>query len=171
MGMKNVVANKEEIRKRLFQGESFSKIEKDLHLVKNDVQRYFAKITGEDPHKLKEEGEKKKFLSPDLEKVKEQEAEKVEQSDLEEINKQIKSLKKEIENLKKEVEDIKLEPSQSSKSSEQDITSFRSKYMEEKKEPANFRLTQENIKKLAVLAKKYGMSKNEVLNFIIDRTE
>lgn len=169
MGMKNVVANKEEIRKRLLQGESFSKIEKDLHLVKNDVKRYFAKITGEDPHKLKEEGEKKKFLSSDLEKVKE--AEKVEQSDLEEINKQIKSLKKEIENLKKEVEDIKSEPSQSSRSSEQDITSFRSKYMEEKKEPANFRLTQENIKKLAVLAKKYGMSKNEVLNFIIDRTE
>ncbi len=169
MGMKNVVANKEEIRKRLLQGESFSKIEKDLHLVKSDVQRYFAKITGEDPHKLKEEGEIKKLLSPDFEKVKE--TEKVEQSDLEEINKQIKSLKKEIENLKKEVEDIKSEPSQSSKSSEQDITSFRSKYMEEKKEPANFRLTQENIKKLAVLAKKYGMSKNEVLNFIIDRTE
>ena len=48
---------------------------------------------------MKEEGGKKKFLSPDLEKVKE--AEKVKESDLEEINKQIKSLKKEIENLKK----------------------------------------------------------------------
>ncbi len=48
---------------------------------------------------MKEKGGKKKFLSPDLEKVKE--AEKVKESDLEEINKQIKSLKKEIENLKK----------------------------------------------------------------------
>ena len=183
MSRDNVVKYKDEIISYLKQGYTPSMIERKLlPLTLHDISRYFNEVTGLDYKAIQEEAKesnvKASSYSRGIElKVYEKLSEKITQ-----LENRLKALEEkesetEVNSLQSETqENIKVENKQSETEVKANIKElfrndieFRRMYRSTEKKVNSFRMLEESEKKLNKASNELGISKNELLNFVIQK--
>jgi hypothetical protein len=165
MGLKEVEVLKDKIRELLLSGYSMNKAEKELGLTRNDIQRYYERVSGENPRELIAEAKTKKIenktkdmsLSSTLHFVKGNTDNKRSESDL---LKKINHLEKIIKSL-----DERLAKLENSKTIEN--TDLEKIYRKGEKKVYSFRMLLDLKEKLQEEAKRNNISTNELINLIL----
>jgi len=182
MSRDNVVKYKDEIISYLKQGYTPSMIERKLlPLTLHDISRYFNEVTGLDYKAIQEEAKESNVKASSYEietkayeklseritqlesRLKALEGNKEEESKTEanslqsEMNKQV-----EVENKRSETE-VKANIKELFRNDEE----FRRLYRNSEKKVNSFRMLEASEKKLDKLSEEMGISKNELLNFVI----
>jgi len=183
MSRDNVVKYKDEIISYLKQGYTPSMIERKLlPLTLHDISRYFNEVTGLDYKAIQEEAKesnvKASSYSRGIElKVYEKLSERITQ-----LENRLKALEEkesetEVNSLQSETqENIKVENKQSETEVKANIKElfrndieFRRMYRSTEKKVNSFRMLEESEKKLNKASNELGISKNELLNFVIQK--
>lgn len=164
MGLKKVEFLKDKIREYLLAGHSMAATEKVLGLTKNDIQRYYERVTGEDPKKLVEEAKEREILN------------EVREITLNAGKEPIKAISKksEVENLSKKIEDLEIRVKKLEEKIEKSIPnntydafSFTKEYKEGEKVLYSVRLLKDLKYKLTEKANEEGISVNQLINAIL----
>ncbi|AEX86505.1 hypothetical protein Marpi_2132 (plasmid) [Marinitoga piezophila KA3] len=166
MGVKEVELLKDEIRQYLLSGYSMSATEKKLGLTRNDIPRYYKRITGEDPKNLVEEAKKKKVLG----KLRKNDSKPIIAKDIQEsespgIIKRIEELEKRIEELEKLVKDAK--KIESAKKDLSLSSEFITTYNTGEKKLYSVRILNNLKEKIIKEAKRNNVSANQLINMIL----
>jgi len=183
MSRDNVVKYKDEIISYLKQGYTPSMIERKLlPLTLHDISRYFNEVTGLDYKAIQEEAKesnvKASSYSRGIElKVYEKLSEKITQLENRLKALEEKESKTEVNSLQSETqENIKVENKQSETEVKANIKElfrndigFRRMYRSTEKKVNSFRMLEESEKKLNKASNELGISKNELLNFVIQK--
>ncbi|KAF2955846.1 hypothetical protein [Marinitoga sp. 38H-ov] len=173
MGLKEVEVLKDKIRELLLSGYSMNKAEKELGLTRNDIQRYYERVSGENPRELIAEAKTKKIenktkdmsLSSTLHFVKGNTDNKRSESDL---LKKINHLEKIIKSLDERL--AKLENSKTIENTEKSELNFEDLekiYRKGEKKVYSFRMLLDLKEKLQEEAKRNNISTNELINLIL----
>lgn len=184
MSRDNVVKYKDEIISYLKQGYTPSMIERKLlPLTLHDISRYFNEVTGLDYKAIQEEAKESNVKASSYE---------IETKAYEKLSERITQLENRLMALEKEKEEeskteanslqsetqenIKVENKQSETEVKSNIKElfrndieFRRMYRSTEKKVNSFRMLEESEKKLNKASNELGISKNELLNFVIQK--
>ncbi len=173
MSRDNVVKYKDEIISYLKQGYTPSRIERELlPLTKHDIARYFNKVTGLDYKAIQEEAKESNVKASSYEnetKAYEKLSERITQ-----LENRLMALEKEKEEESKtEANSLQSEIEVKAKANIKELfrndEEFRRMYRSTEKKVNSFRLLEASEKKLNKLSEELGISKNELLNFVIQK--
>jgi len=173
MSRDNVVKYKDEIISYLKQGYTPSRIERELlPLTKHDIARYFNKVTGLDYKAIQEEAKESNVKASSYEnetKAYEKLSERITQ-----LENRLMALEKEKEEESKtEANSLQSEIEVKAKANIKELfkndIEFRRMYRSTEKKVNSFRLLEASEKKLNKLSEELGISKNELLNFVIQK--
>jgi len=166
MGIKKVELLKDKIREYLLNGYSLTATEKELGLAKNDIQKYYKQITGEDPKDFLKEAKKKKLLGKteykDSKLIKTKNTQEVE---ILNIIKRIEYIEKRIDELEKFAKKSKFIESINDKPSL--FEEFIATYYSGEKTIYSIRILKFLKDKLIKQAKKNNLSANQLTNLIL----
>lgn len=181
MSRDNVVKYKDEIISYLKQGYTPSMIERKLlPLTLHDISRYFNEVTGLDYKAIQEEAKESNMKVPNygLEmKVYEKLSEKITQLENRLKALEEKESKTEVNSLQSEMnKKVEVKNKQSETEAKANIKElfkndieFRRMYRSTEKKVNSFRMLEESEKKLNKASNELGISKNELLNFVIQK--
>jgi len=166
MGIKKVELLRDKIRKYLLSGYSMTATERELGLTRNDIQRYYERITGEDPKKLVEEAKENQILGTikrnDLNPII---AKGIQESESPGIIKKIEDLENRIKRLEKLIKENK-----SAGSINKNIplsNDFIVSYNSGEKKLYSIRILASLKEKLIKEAKKNNIPANQLINMIL----
>lgn len=175
MSKEKVIQYQNEIIEYLKQGYTPSRIERELlPLTKHDISRYFNEVTGLDYKAIQEEAKESnvKVSSYGI---------GIELKAFEKLSERITQLENRLMALEKEKEEeskteanslqseIEVKAKANIKELFKNDIEFRRMYRSTEKKVNSFRLLEASEKKLNKLSEELGISKNELLNFVIQK--
>lgn len=179
MSRDNVVKYKDEIISYLKQGYTPSMIERKLlPLTLHDISRYFNEVTGLDYKAIQEEAKESNVKASSYEietKAYEKLSERITQLESRLKALESKEIKTEANSLQSEMnKQVEVKNKQSETEAKANIKElfrndeeFRRLYRNSEKKVNSFRMLEASEKKLDKLSEEMGISKNELLNFVI----